>query len=201
MPISDDVKLEILHDHYKETFGIIRDSISLRDRLFSLILVFTTTLLFEMFSPTEAASAIAAFIAHHLQLQQTTIDISFVGSVLWFVLLALTLRYCQTVISIEKKYKYIHALEKNLTSHFGDGAFTREGESYLKNHPLFCDIVWMLYAVLFPVIYVSVVLVKIVNEWHCPSGSSLLTWINSSFVTGIVVIVIFYLFELHFKKK
>ena len=43
-------KFEILHDHYKDTFGHIRDYLKLRDRLFFFLLIVITLMLFQISS-------------------------------------------------------------------------------------------------------------------------------------------------------
>ncbi len=97
--LSYDKKIELLSDHYKDTFAQLKDYLKLRDRLFALILVTITLLLFQIYSPDEAGVTIGAFIAKNLEIQNT-INIAFVGSVIWFVLLGFVIRYFQTVILI-----------------------------------------------------------------------------------------------------
>ena len=55
---SEDTKLELLNDHYKDTFAHLQEFRKLREQLFLLILVAITLMLFQVFSPKEAGDAI-----------------------------------------------------------------------------------------------------------------------------------------------
>ena len=123
--LNDDKKLELLNDHYKDTFVYLKETLRLRDRLFVFILVTITLLLFQLYSPSEAGTTIGAFIAKQLDVQNA-VSIAFVGSVIWFALLAFVMRYFQTVIFIEIQYNYIHNVENQLSVHYDHKAFTRE---------------------------------------------------------------------------
>lgn len=197
--LNDDKKLELLNDHYKDTFVYLKETLRLRDRLFVFILVTITLLLFQLYSPSEAGTTIGAFIAKQLDVQNA-VSIAFVGSVIWFALLAFVMRYFQTVIFIERQYKYIHNLEDQLSAHYDDKAFTREGKSYLKNYPMFSDWAYYLYTLIFPLLLIAVVAGKMVNEYVFASGISFLLVFNSVIALGIVISTVLYLRMVHFGK-
>ena len=195
-----DAESEVLYEHYKETCEIIRDSIGVRDKWFFLILILAAVFLFEMFSPEEAMLALSNIISSKLQLHQQ-LNMSFVRSILWFSLLAITMKYCQTVVYIEKQYKYVHNLEDRINKSFGSCFFTREGKSYSSNFPLFFNFSWILYTWIFPVLYLTVVVSKIINEWQRADVNSVLIWTNSIFTASIIILVVFYLFQIHGKNN
>lgn len=142
-------KLLLLHEHYKETFNNIQDYLKLRDRLFAYVLLIVTLMLFQMYSPSGSTGAISELLTKKLELK-TLIDISFLSSIIWFALLSLVVRYYQTVVYIERQYNYIHTIEDQLSPEYDRKAFTREGDSYLKNYPLFSSWTWILYTIVFP---------------------------------------------------
>ncbi|KKT57430.1 MAG: hypothetical protein UW81_C0024G0001 [Candidatus Giovannonibacteria bacterium GW2011_GWC2_44_9] len=201
MSISDDKKLETLNDHYKDTFAQIRDYISLRDKLLIWILLVAAVMLFEVFSPSEAGLAIAQFASEKVGLNGALINTSFIGSVIWFLMLVLTMKYFQTVGLIEKHYDYIEKVEDAIRKNYdgATGIFSREGRHYLENYPLFSDWSWLLYTIIFPILLVAVLLYKIYNEVFI-SGCSVIFYINLLIFICIVTSTILYLRMLHFKK-
>ena len=134
--LSEDKKLEILNDHYKDSFSHLQEFLRTRDKLFFYIIITITLMLYQIFSPLEAKDLIGHLITKALNLDKA-VDASFIGSIIWFALLALVVRYFQTVVYIETQYKYIHNLEDQLCPCYNNMAFTREGKTYLKDFKKF----------------------------------------------------------------
>jgi len=162
---SGDVILETLNDHYKDSFAYLQYHLKIRDKLFFLIILIIIVMLYQIYSPEASGVAIAGFIANRMNLEQSSVDISFFSSVIWFGLLAFILRYFQTVIHIERQYVYIHNLEGQLSSFYKDNVFTREGESYSNNYPLFSNASWIFYTIVFPILLIIVTCKKIYTEF------------------------------------
>jgi len=196
--ITNDKKVEILN-HYKDTFAQLTESRKLRDRLFSLVLVTVTLLLFQLYAPNEAGTTIGEFITKKLEIQ-SAINIAFVQSVIWFVLLGFVLRYFQTVTNMERQYSYIHDLEEQLAKYFEGNAFSREGKSYLANYPLFSDWAHVLYTLAFPSLLVIVILVKIGNEIYFAAGITPSLVFNIVTALCITVSTILYVRAFYFHK-
>lgn len=194
-----DAKLTLLYNHYKDTFASIQDYLKHRDRLFLFVLVVVTLLLFEVYSPSGFAEAISQFITKKLELK-TAIDVSFVASVIWFVLLSLVVRYYQTVVHIERQYDYIHKLEEHLSAEYDGKAFTREGKSYLQQYPLFSHWARILYTFIFPIFLVIIVVFKIIGEFCYLEKNTPLLYINFFIAICIVVSTLLYLLLVHWKK-
>ena len=188
--------LQLLNDHYKDTFTRLAEYRQLRDRLFALILVMITIVLFGVYSPNEADIATGEIISKQLGLQ-SPLDISFIGSIIWFSLLSLVIRYFQTVMLIERQYDYVHKLEDELSRNFKGVAFTREGKSYLENYPLFSNWTHFLYASAFPGILIIVTILKIGNEIYYSNGLSLLLAFNIVFAVCILISTVLYLMSAH----
>jgi len=198
--LTEDTKFQALYDHYKDTFDGIRNHIKFRDRLFALILVVVTLMLFQVFSPQESNKAISQLVSAKLGLQ-IAIDVSFLGSVIWFSLLSLVIRYFQTAVYIERQYDYIHQVEDSLGAHYDGKTFTREGKAYLKNYPLFSNWAWVLYTIIFPLLLLLVVSAKILNEFsRVAYVASPLFLVNGLIFVGIVISTILYLLLIHFRK-
>lgn len=195
----EDSKLQLLHDHYKETFAHIQDYLKLRDRLFFFILIVITIMLFQIYSPSESGEAVSQFICKKIELK-SPIDITFISSIVWFSLLSLAIRYFQAVVHIERQYTYIHHIEKLLSVQYDNKVFTREGKSYLKNYPAFSCWAWILYTIIFPALLLIVVIVKIICDIRLAGYISLLQTINIIIAVCIVVSTLLYLMTVHLKK-
>lgn len=192
-------KLLLLHEHYKETFNNIQDYLKLRDRLFAYVLLIVTLMLFQMYSPSGSTGAISELLTKKLELK-TLIDVSFLSSIIWFALLSLVVRYYQTVVYIERQYNYIHTIEDQLSPEYDRKAFTREGESYLKNYPLFSSWTWILYTIVFPILLSVIVVVKTIGEIRQMEGINVLLSINIIIALCVLLSSLFYASLVHFKK-
>ena len=137
--VSGDTRFTALHAHYNDTFANIKESIRLRGKLTALILLVLVFLALYTFWPSDAITAFSEISTQRLGFS-VDVDVGFLGSIIWFALLGIVVRYTQVVVYIERQYKYIHKVEEELHEHFGNGiAFTREGKSYLKDYPKFSD--------------------------------------------------------------
>lgn len=197
--ITNDKKVEILNDHYKDTFAQLIEYRKLRDRLFAFILLTVILLLFQLYSPNEAETTIGEFLVKKLEIQ-TPINVSFIGNVIWFVLLGFVMRYFQTATFIERQYGYIHDLEEQLADFFQGKAFTREGKSYLANYPLFSDWAHFLYTIAFPLLLMAVVIAKIINEIVYAGGVSVSLAFNIAVALSILISTGLHLRSFHFHK-
>jgi len=134
--ISEDARAEILHEHYNRTCESIQTHIGRRERLLLAVLLLTVVMLFQMAVPGDATQQLADLAGRKLGLTKPC-DVGFLDSVVWFGMLCLVMRYCQTGGYIERQYGYIHALEERLNEAIGKEDITREGKAYLANYPRF----------------------------------------------------------------
>ena len=143
-------KLALLHEHYRDTCTVIQNQRRARDRYFYFVVAVLAVALFDWATPEGFAGAV---------------------SVLWFLLLGLTVRYCQAALGIERQYTYVHQLEATLARHVGSG-FTREGEAYLSDYPVFLTWAHYLYSLVFPVLLVVCPRNDLAVARTWPNGSS-----------------------------
>jgi hypothetical protein len=198
---SDDTKLEVLHDHYKDTFAYQREYIKNRDRLFLVILFLLILMLFQIFAPAEAGGVISEVISDQLKLSKT-LNISFLGSVIWWFLLGAIVRYFQTVIQIERQYIYIHRLEDQLSSLYTGGMFTRESKSYLVNYPVFLNWAWSTYSIVFPFLLIVITIAKMRSELLAAyQVSLLLLGINLVNAALIIIATLSYSISIYAQKQ
>lgn len=196
---SEDTKLEILNDHYKDSFVHLQEHRKFRDRSFILVVVFVGLLLFQLYAPKESGQTFGEFVAAKFELK-TSVDISFLGSLIWFGLLGVLIRYFQTGILLERQYKYIHSLEDQLSSYYDGKTFTRESKAYLKNYPRFSDVAHLIYTVLFPFLLIVVVIAKIWNEISVATQISALLVFDVAACVCIIATTFLYLRYIHWGK-
>ena len=198
--LTEQTKYEILYDHYKDTFEHTKSYASQRDRLFFLVLVVVTFLLFQIVAPGESGLVLSEYATAQLGLQ-TAIDDSIVTSLLWFSLLALVVRYFQRVITVERQYEYLHQLEDELSRYFSGTVFTREGMTYLSSYKTFSDWSWRLYAIAFPLLLLFVTGTKIIGEVRIYAGTPITFLLDVMAFLGIVLFTVLYVASVHFRDE
>jgi len=149
-------QLDVLHDHYKESFGYIREVEYQRNKLSLVVIVLIGVIFFEILYPTNLQDALAAAGKDKLGISIAAIPIPALISVTWTFLLAISLRYCQSIIQVDRQYDYLHGLEDKIAPMFHDeGVYRREGHNYMKKRVVFSDWVGLFYTVLFPAIILT----------------------------------------------
>lgn len=195
-------KVELLYDHYKETFSIIQNNLKQRNRFFVIMFLTMALQLLLALSPNSIFSLI-----NFLVLSQFDVDISgymlIIQSLLWLLLLYLTMRYYQTSVYIERCYNYIHSLEQNIEQKTKI-KFDREGGDYLSDYPKMCDFIDVLYKWVFPIIYCFIISFKIMSELNfvqCEFFSVLSFVIDIIFFSSCLILTTLYLVFLHCKRS
>ncbi len=155
MSIDDNIKLEVLHDHYKESFSHIREREKQRDRLFLFLIALIGVLFLEIQYADIFSTILGNVKFEFIELHISVMPISVFLSVTWTYLFVIVLKYCQSTIIIERQYEYLHHIEDKISQLFGDqSVYCREGKAYLDKYPLFSNIVWIFYILLFPIIII-----------------------------------------------
>jgi hypothetical protein len=197
--MDDSVSIEILAQHYRDSFAIVQNCLRLRDRLFAFLLLFASIMLFRVTAPTTAGVIIADLFCKHLGVA-TAPDVSFLWTVAWLGFLAVLVRYAQVVIQSERLYKYVHGLEDLLSSRYNGKAFIREGRSYLKSYPIFSSFAYWIYTGLFPALVLLLDILKAVQDVRIPSGSNILLLVDLAISLCVLAAVVLYLVAIHLKR-
>lgn len=146
-------QLDILHDHYKESFSYIREREKQRDRLFLILIGLFALLVFEVQYPANFEGALGPVKASSAEVDLGALPLPGLLSVSWVLTFAIALRYCQAAVNVERQYGYLHGLEEKISQELGDEElYRREGRSYLEKYPLFQEWAWICYVFLFPAI-------------------------------------------------
>lgn len=183
-----DTRLEVLHDHYKDSFSYIREREKERDRLFLILIALFVLLAFEIQYATDFLSALSAITILGVKANLSTLPLAALLGATWLFVLAITLRYCQATISVERQYDYLHTLEDKISARLGDDElYRREGRAYLNKYPTFSDWAWRFYVDLLPLIVAFAVAVLAYQE-YTGSGNSLLSrLVDAGIAVGVVL--------------
>ncbi len=198
MSVSDDTKLEALLDHYNDTFKYIREYAKIRERLFLFALIVVAIMFFDITAAADSTAVISEIIEKKVGLK-IAIKPAFIESILWFSLLSITIRYFQMTVLVQRQYDYMHELEDKLCK-LGGNFFYREGKAYKEAYPLFSRWTGFLYTIAFPVILIVVISIKTYNEYLTRNALGINYFINLAFFVMIVLSVLLYWLQIHFKK-
>lgn len=186
----------MLYDHYKETFSRIKECLNDRNHFFVMVfIVIAVQFLFATSSDT-ISSVIVSLVQEKYKIDISA-QMSIIQSLLWLILLYLTMRYYQINVYIERQYNYIHSLEEDISREAGI-KFDREGGDYLSNYPKMNSFMDILYKWIFPIIYCLIICYKIINEYIVSKFSFLLI-LNTVLFISCFVLTILYLIFLHGK--
>src|SRR4051812_36216308 len=97
--VSVDKRLDILNDHYKDTFTRLREHEQSRDRLFLWAMAFYTLLILEIGYPAALGSALGKIALPGVgDLNLQALPLPALLNATWLVTLVVSLQYCQTVV-------------------------------------------------------------------------------------------------------
>jgi hypothetical protein len=186
--MPDSPRLEVLHDHYKESFSYIRERERERDRLFLILIALFALLALEIQYPINFRGAVGTLTFLGIELNVDALPLSAFLTATWVTVLVITLRYCQASINVERQYEYLHLLEDKISARLGnDELYRREGRSYTVNYPPFSRWAWRFYVVILPVIAVIATSVLIFQEWVGLKYSLLSKILDSISASGVLI--------------
>jgi len=201
MTKATDTQLEVLSHHYSETFELLKNDVSKRDRLFLYILIVIFTLLLYMSAPNAMGELLNNFLNNQTGGQGSQIiDVSFIGAILLLVLLSLSHTYFQTVLHVERQYSYVYQLEKVLCEYFDNKAFIREGEFYRRYKRMFSKWTKAIFWWLFPCLFLLFNIIWLIFLWWRSGAPFVYLVIDSLISLSTLTSLVFYLLAL-FKKR
>ncbi len=177
-----DKQLEILHDHYKETYARIREVEASRDRLFLWVIGLFALLSLEIGYPAAIGKSLGKIAILGAELNLQALPLSALLNASWVLTFAIALRYCQASVQVNRQYPYLHMLENVISPalssgglYQGDGhavtpainnVYRREGKMYLSEYPVLLEVAWVAYGILFPVILILATGGLVIWEWR-----------------------------------
>ena len=127
--------LEVLYDHYKETFSLSKEAQSRRNKSFIILCVLEALSFFLLIRPEKAIELIHEGINKELDLA-LHLSNTIIQTLIWLLIVYVMIRYVQDVLYVERQYKYLENLEKELSSTHHIKVFDREGTNYQKDYPM-----------------------------------------------------------------
>ncbi len=192
--MADD-NLSLLHDHYKDSFSLIRSREDQRDSLFLWLLAFYLLMILEIQYPANIHGALGS-----LSIAGNTINLQLVPLPLlldasWVFLAAFVLKYCQTTKLVERQYPYLHRLEDSISDLLKDqGFYRREGHEYLSQYPLVLKWAWISYTFIFPAALILATLYLYGVEFKVLKYSWLSKLFDGIFGLSVIVSLVLYRF-------
>jgi hypothetical protein len=201
VPVSE-ANAALLHDHYKESFALIRENERQRDRLFLWLIALLIVLSLEVLYPANvhAVTGIATVVGVNINV--AAIPLALLLDVSWIFYAAFVLKYCRLSRTVERQYAYLHMLEDRMSGFLSDETiYRREGRAYLSDYPILLTWAWIIYAFIFPIALSLVVLYLFgveVKSLPYAWGSKTL---DGVFVGVTIVTIIAYRFVPRRKRK
>lgn len=190
--------VEILYDHYKETFSLSKKAQDKRNKNFIVLCILEAILFLLLIRPEIAFDLIQKGIKKELdvtlQLSNTIIQ-----TLLWLLIAYVMIRYIQDMLYIERQYVYLDDLEKEIATLSSTKIFAREGDNYQKNYPMVLNFIDLFYKMLIPVLFALINILRIYKEWTLPNKSYEALVCDTILFISIFIIDWFYFFEINSK--
>lgn len=191
-PLTDK-QLDILHDHYKDTFTRLRESEQARDRLFLWLIALFAVLIVETSYPAAVGASLGKVTILSADLSLEALPLPALLNATWVLALVITLQYCRTTVGVNRQYPYLHALERRISPALGGGdLYQREGKVYLDRYQLLLDVAWFAYGIGFPVIAICAACVLAASEWLRLSYPLLHLLFDALLCVAIVTVLFLY---------
>lgn len=193
--ISLDKRIDVLHDHFKETFGRQREVERSRDRHFLWVIVLFAVLSVAIAYPAQFTGSMQTVSLLGVDISLVQLPLAALVNALWVLTFAVTLRYCQVSIFIDRQYAYIHSLEEEISPLVGGGdLYRREGDVYLRGYPLLFNAAFYAYTVIFPIVLIASA--TSLWLWECNQLST--HWLHKSLdlLLSVSIIAVLFLYRM-----
>jgi len=100
--VADDA-LMILHDHYKDTFGLIREREKQRDRSFLALIGLFAVLFLEVQYPSSFRGSANSIAILGAKVDVSSLPLAALLDASWVLTLTTVLSYCRAAVNIERQ--------------------------------------------------------------------------------------------------
>lgn len=188
-----DSVLSVVHDHYKETFALIRERERLRDRSFAFLIILFALLLVEIYYPAQVGASFGVLHLFGTDIDLKQLPVALLIDATWVFALTIALGYSRTAAHVERQYPYLHHLEDWMSSALGDDAlYRREGRVYLSDYPIFLNWAWFCYVIVFPLVVMLGCVVLVTREWTALTYSGVHKLFDSAIALLVVTTFVIY---------
>ena len=196
--ITDKDKVDLLYSHYQETYNLCYESKNRRNKMFVLLCILESISFLTLIKPSETFNMLLNGINSSLGI---TLDIgnTLLQSLLWAMIVYVTIRYVQDTLYVERQYDYLDGLEKKIKEITNINVFDREGDNYSKDYPMVLNFIDLFYKMISPILFFSINLIHIIMEWQFASTISFSLVCDVIICISVLIILWFYFFEIHSK--
>ena len=177
--------IEVLYDHYKDTFEQQKRYLAKRDHLTVLLMILAILLIGLIFDPNYISIKLNTII--NAQVNNLVFDFESRHTGLIIAFLRCSLKYYMIVLQIEKMYKYLDQCETSLCAGYTEFKINREGAYYLKSYPWMKILADKFFVLGIPIGFIALSVCKIVNEW---------SWISNLHYIDIIFLFLTSLYSL-----
>lgn len=177
--------IEVLYDHYKDTFEQQKRYLAKRDHLTVLLMILAILLIGLIFDPNYISIKLNTII--NAQVNNLVFDFEFINTGLIIAFFWFSLQYYMIALQIEKMYKYLDQCEASLCAGYTGFKINREGAYYLKSYPWMKTLADRFFVLGIPIGFITLSVCKIVNEWR---------WISNFHCIDIIFLFLTSLYSL-----
>lgn len=177
--------IEVLYDHYKDTFEQQKRYLAKRDHLTVLLMILAILLIGLIFDPNYISIKLNTII--NAQVNNLVFDFEFINTGLIIAFFWFSLQYYLIVLQIEKMYKYLDQCEASLCAGYTGFKINREGAYYLRSYPWMKTLADKFFVLGIPIGFIALSVCKIVNEW---------SWISNLHYIDIIFLILTSLYSL-----
>jgi len=158
--------LQILYDHYKDTYSLIERNIAQRDRDFIWAILLVAVAFALTVNPGTVIEAIQGIGKEQLKIDVKPTyyvlnsSILFISVWFWIKYFQANLRQETLYEYIHKIYEYIHKIEDKLSKMAPQVELQREGKVYLQSYPILKTLIHIFYTVVVPLLLIVVAAAK-----------------------------------------
>lgn len=195
--MESETLLKTYHDHYKDTYKLIREAQVGRNKSFVGLCILETIAFLLVRNPDFIYGLINDAINKKLE---TTILFgnAVLQSFVWVLLTYFLIRYIQFTIYIERQYSYIDNLEKKIQKIMGhDSIFNREGGHYLKDYPTVLNLIDLFYKMFCPLFFIGINTIHIYREWKVSVNVNFALVVDSISYIVVFILTCSFFFGIH----
>jgi len=190
--------LELLYDHYKETFNLSKEAQNRRNKGFLMLCILEAISFWLLIQPEKVFELLTGGINNGLDVT-LSLSNTIMQTLLWIVTVYILIRYIQDVLYVERQYGYLSVLEKQISELNEIDIFKRESDNYLSNYPIVLNLIDLFYKTFMPILFIIINSVRIFMEWENAIQISIALVCDTAIFSAVFIITWFYFFEIHSK--
>lgn len=189
-------QIELLYDHYKESFSLSKATQKRRNKEFLVLCTLEALLFMILIRPEKAFEVMLVTISKKLDVD-LLLGNTILQTLLWLLVVYVTIRYIQDMLYIERQYIFLGNLEKKIEELSSTNVFSREGDNYQKAYPIVLNLIDLFYKMFMPIFFCTINVVRIRQEWTMVKGNVFAIVCDTVLCGASIIITWFYFFEIH----